>query len=212
MTPHFRAEEGAPLLSEHSIVPTIAVPLSRDTSPNHSAHIQHGPKIAAAMYSFATLGLFNSSIGALLPLISSHYNLTDLHVSLIFVVGPIGYIIAAQTSSLIHHRFGQFGIAIIGPVLQIIAAGLLALHPPFALLLVGFTVQGLGTGLLDGSWCAWAGNMDNPSTVSGFLHGSFSAGAAIAPILVTLLTVSDHAWYKWYYLLVRQYNSSATKS
>lgn len=107
-------------------------------------------------------------------------------------------------SSLIHHHLGQFGIALIGPVLQIIAAGLLSLHPHFGLVLVGFAVQGLGTGLLDGSWCAWAGSMEKASTVSGLLHGSFSAGAATAPILVTLMTTNGYAWFEWYYVLVSQ--------
>ena len=188
-------QENAPLLAEHAD-PTVSQHASHHVNP----HLRL--KIAAAMFSFATLGLFNSSIGALLPLISSHYNLSDLHVSLIFVVGPLGYILAAQMSASIHHRFGQFGIALIGPTLQILSAGLLSLHPHFALVLVGFSVQGLGTGLLDGSWCAWAGAMEKASTVSGLLHGSYSAGAAAAPIVVTLITERGRAWFEWYYLLV----------
>ncbi|KAJ8115030.1 hypothetical protein OPT61_g3227 [Boeremia exigua] len=159
-------------------------------------------KIAAAMYSFASYGLFNSSIGALLPLISTHYGLSDLHVSLIFIVGPVGYIVAAQLSSSVHHHFGQFGIAVLGPLFQIVAAALLSLHPHFGLVLVGFAVQGLGTGLLDGSWCAWAGSMERSSTMSGLLHGSYSAGAAAAPVLVTFITTNGHAWFSWYYVLV----------
>ncbi|KZM18433.1 transmembrane transport [Ascochyta rabiei] len=192
-------EEDAPLLSGH----TTSVRNDANNSPNVLSKIpaQLVFKIVAAMYSFATLGLFNSSIGALLPLIASHYDLSDLHVSLVFVVGPVGYIAAAQTSSLIHHHFGQFGIALIGPALQIIAAMLLSLHSHFALVLVGFAVQGLGTGLLDGSWCAWAGSMERASTISGLLHGSFSAGAAAAPVLVTLMTTSRYAWFEWYYVL-----------
>ncbi|KAF2622145.1 MFS general substrate transporter [Macroventuria anomochaeta] len=188
MTPH--SQEGAPLLVANAL---------QDISSKVST--QFALKIAAAMYSFATLGLFNSSIGALLPLISSHYDLSDLYVSLVFVVGPLGYIVAAQMSSLIHHHFGRFGIALIGSVLQIIAAGLLSLHPHFELILVGFAVQGLGEGLLDGSWCAWAGSMERASTMSGLLHGSFSAGAAAAPILVTLMTTNGYAWFEWYYVL-----------
>lgn len=189
------SQETAPLLAEHA----DATP-----TPNiaHHATSHLGPKIAAAMFSFAMLGLFNSSIGALLPLISTHYHLSDLHVSLIFVVGPLGYILAAQISASIHHRFGQFGIALLGPTLQIVAAGLLSLHPHFVIVLVGFAIQGLGTGLLDGSWCAWAGAMDRASTVSGLLHGSFSAGAAAAPVVVTLLTESGRVWFEWYYILV----------
>lgn len=160
------------------------------------------------MYSFFTLGLFTSSIGALLPLIAIHYSLSDLHVSLIFIAGPLGYILAAQTSSVIHHHFGQFGIALFGPVLQILAATLLFVHPRFEIVLVGFGVQGLGTGLLDGSWCAWAGGMERASTISGFLHGSFSAGAAGGPVFVTLMTANGYAWFQWYCVLVSYVGSN----
>lgn len=199
MTAHPQ-EETAPLLSGHATAASISTNASQDAPPKRQRYLSF--KIAAAMYSFATLGLFNSSIGALLPIIATHYSLSDLHVSLVFIVGPVGYILAAQTSSLIHNHFGQFGIALIGPVLQIIAAGLLSLHPHFGLVLVGFAVQGLGTGLLDGSWCAWAGSMEKAGTISGMLHGSFSAGAAGAPVLVTLMTTSGYAWFEWYYVLV----------
>ncbi|KAJ4985547.1 MFS transporter [Stagonosporopsis vannaccii] len=196
MSTHSR--EGAPLLGADT--PLHASNTSHPGPQN--APLRFALKIAAAMYSFATLGLFNSSIGVLLPLISTHYHLSDLHVSLIFVVGPVGYIIAAQMSSLVHYHSGQFGIALLGPMLQIIAAMLLSLHPHFALVLVGFAVQGLGTGLLDGSWCAWAGSMEKSSTMSGFLHGSYSAGAAAAPLLVTFMTTNGHAWFAWCYVLV----------
>ena len=206
MAPH--SEEDAPLLGGHS--PVLQTNASASQNVPRTVSVQFVFKIAAVMYSFATLGLFNSSIGPLLPLILSQYHLSDLHVSLVFVVGPLGYITAAQTSPLIHHHLGQFGVALIGPVLQIIAAGLLSSHPYFGLVLVGFAVQGLGTGLLDGSWCAWAGSMEKASTVSGMLHGSYSAGAAAAPILVTLMTTNGYAWFEWYYVLVSRIESNST--
>ncbi|KAF1924489.1 MFS general substrate transporter [Didymella exigua CBS 183.55] len=192
-------EEYTPLLASHA----PALEVNRNTFEDDPSKLSNRFvfKMAAAMFSFAMLGLLQSSIGTLLPLISKYYDLSDFHVSLIFVVCPLGYILAAQTSSLIHHRSGQFGIAFIGPVLQMIAAGLLSLHNQFGLVLVGFAVQGLGMGLLDGSWCAWAGSMERASTVSGLLHSSFSAGAATAPILITLMTTNGHAWFEWYYVL-----------
>ncbi|KAF2833500.1 MFS general substrate transporter [Ophiobolus disseminans] len=159
-------------------------------------------KIAAAMFSFSALGLFNSSIGAVLPLISHQYSLTDLHVSMLFLAGPMGYILAAQLSDAIHCRLGQRGIAVIGPVFQIVATLIIALHPKFGWVLVAFAIQGLGTGLLDGSWCAWAGSMDKANTVSGLLHGSYSVGGAAGPFLVTYITTNDRPWYLWYYILV----------
>jgi fucose permease len=159
-------------------------------------------KIGAAMYSFVTLGLFNSSIGAVLPLLSSHYGLTDLQVSSIFLVSPIGYVIAAQCSDTVHYRFGQRGVAIAGPLLQILATATAATHPSFGLLLLAFTFQGLGTGLLDGSWCAWAGSMERANTISGLLHGSYSVGGALGPFVVTVLTTKGLMWWTWYSILV----------
>jgi fucose permease len=165
-------------------------------------------KIAAAMFSFSTLGIFNSSIGAVLPLISRHYSLTDLHVSFLFLAGPVGYILAAQFSDTVHWHFGQRGIAFLGPTLQLIATLTIGLHPSFRLVLVGFTIAGAGIGLLDGSWCAWAGNMEKANTISGLLHGSYSVGGAAGPFLVTLITTGHHQWYIWYYILVSPADSS----
>jgi fucose permease len=194
--------ESSPLLNGHT-TPALGEP---DASPRTSrVDIALILKIAAAMYSFMTLGLFNSSIGAVLPLISQHYSLTDLSVSLIFLAGPIGYIIAAQSSNLIHHHFGQRGIAGLGPVLQIVATISIAVHPSFALILVAFAIQGLGTGLLDGSWCAWAGSMEKANTISGLLHGSYSVGGAAGPFFVAIITTNRKPWWTWYYILVSCY-------
>jgi fucose permease len=193
--------ESSPLLDEHANSTESTQPIQSRTFSKSNMRLSF--KIGAAMVSFSTLGLFNSSIGAVLPLISHHYTLTDLHVSLLFLAGPIGYIVAAQFSDPIHYRFGQRGIALIGPSLQIIATALIALHPRFGWVLVTFGVQGLGTGLLDGSWCAWAGSMEKANTISGMLHGSYSVGGAAGPFLVTLITARGWPWYLWYGVLVR---------
>jgi fucose permease len=201
MASQMNENERSPLLDEHADSGEISqsAQIHAFSKPDMSLSF----KIGAAMVSFSTLGLFNSSIGAILPLISHHYNLTDLYVSLLFLAGPLGYIVAAQFSDTIHYRFGQRGIAFIGPVLQIVATALIALCPRFGWVLVAFAVQGLGTGLLDGSWCAWAGSMEKANTISGMLHGSYSVGGAAGPFLVTLMTARGWPWYLWYGVLVR---------
>ncbi|KAF2802422.1 MFS general substrate transporter [Mytilinidion resinicola] len=156
------------------------------------------------MYSFIVLGLFQSSVGVMLQPLSQHYSLGDLHVSLIFIVGPLGYVIAAQSSDLIHCTWGQKGIAIFAPTLHILGALVIAAHPPFGIVLVAFAAVALGAGLLDGSWCAWAASGSNANTVSGLLQGSFSVGAAAGPFLAgTILPAWNRPWYDWYYFLVK---------
>ena len=134
------------------------IPQDRDNSQCHDS----GPderqttfsfRVGAAMYSFAVLGLFTSSIGVMLQPISHYYSLSDLHVSLIFLVGPVGYVLAAQSNESIHSKFGQRGIAIVGPIFHLASSILLAVHLPFYAVLVAFSIVALGTGLLDGSFC-----------------------------------------------------------
>mgnify|MGYP003624113878 CR=1 FL=1 len=201
--------ESSPLLNEHNGPAGIENAILKDA--RNKPDIALVTKIASTMVSFSTLGLFNSSIGAVLPLISHYYSLTDLHVSILFLTGPIGYILAAQCSDAVHHRFGPRGIAFAGPVFHIAATALIALHPPFGCILVAFALQGLGTGLLDGSWCAWAGSMEKANTISGMLHGSYSIGGAAGPFLVAIVTTKDLPWYTWYYILVSFFGNSASR-
>ena len=155
------------------------------------------------MYSFAFLGLFTSSIGVMLQPLTRHYSLTDIHVSLVFVVGPVGYIIAAQLSSSVHWKLGQRGVSVIAPTLHILGVLLVATHPPFPVVLVAFSAVALGAGFLDGSLCAWAATVHNANTVTGMLQGSYSVGAAIGPVLAgTVLPAWNRPWYDWYYVLV----------
>ncbi|KAI4867826.1 MFS general substrate transporter [Hypoxylon rubiginosum] len=155
------------------------------------------------MFSFIVLGMMVSTLGVMVPQFETFYGLTDLHVSFVFLVWPVGYVIAAYLNGAIHVRFGQRGIAIVGPLFHIIMTVAASLHPPFPVLLIALAVGSLGTGILDGSFCAWAGGMYNANVVQGFLHGSYSTGAALGPFLAgTMLSVGHTPWYAWYYVLL----------
>jgi fucose permease len=154
------------------------------------------------MFSFIILGLFTSSIGVMLPPLSTHYSLNDLQVSFIFLVVPLGYIIGASLNPFLHSQFGQRGIAVFGPALHIVSAVALGLHPMFGILLLAFAVNAMGSGMLDGSWCAYAAGMENAGFVSGLLHGSFSVGAAAGPFFAGGLMEKRMDWWVWYYVLV----------
>ncbi|KAJ9131825.1 MFS general substrate transporter [Pleurostoma richardsiae] len=155
------------------------------------------------MLSFFVLGLFTSTIGVIIPLIEGYYNLTDIQVSVIFLVPPIGYVLAAQLNGLIHLRFGQRGIAIIGPLFHLVFAGGAAVHPPFLVLLLAVAAGSFGAGLVDASWCAWAAGLENANAISGLLHGSYSVGAAAGPFFAgSFLSAGHRPWYHWYYVLV----------
>ncbi|KAF9872445.1 hypothetical protein CkaCkLH20_09942 [Colletotrichum karsti] len=159
-------------------------------------------RIAAATWSFVVVGLFTSTTGVVIPHLEKTYQLTDIQVSAIFLVLPVGYIIASYLNHAFHEKLGQRGIAVIGPLCHLVYGLTAATRPPFPVFLMGAAVGAFGIGLIDGSWCAWVAGLNKANTLSGLLHGSFSTGAAICPYLAGLmLSESGDLWYQWFYVL-----------
>lgn len=135
--------------------------------------------------------------------LEAYYNLSYTIVSLIFLTPFAGYSLAALTNARIHMRFGQRGVAIMAPICHIITFIVLAVHPPWPVLVVCNAISGFGNGLTDACFCAWVGMMDKANTVQGFLHSCYSLGALFAPLIATSMVVtSELPWYSYYYLMV----------
>ncbi|CAD0089305.1 unnamed protein product, partial [Aureobasidium vineae] len=124
-------------------------------------------------------------------------------VSLIFLSPLIGYNLSALLNNSIHLRFGQRGVAFIGPFCHLLAYIVIAVHPPYPVLVIVFAIAGFGNGLEDAAWNAWMGAMSNANEVLGFLHGIYGLGATIAPLIATsLITKVDKPWWTWYYFMI----------
>lgn len=112
-----------------------------------------------------------------------------------------------------HHRFGQRGIALIAPVLKIIAYAVLCSHPPFPVLPISMLIAGFANGLEDAAWNAWIGNMVNANEMLGILHGLYGLGGTIAPLIATaMITKANLQWYNFYYIMVRLLHISVLRS
>ncbi|KAF4834298.1 Bypass of stop codon protein 6 [Colletotrichum tropicale] len=110
---------------------------STDELPAESATL----RIAAAAWSFAVVGLFTSTTGAVIPHLEESYQLTDIQVSALFLVGPIGYVIASYLNDSVHAKFGQRGIAVIGPLCHLLYAAVAAVRPPFPVFLMAAAIE-----------------------------------------------------------------------
>lgn len=191
-------------------------PLLRPDTPRTAGggHGRFAVKLCATLCSFVVLGLVVSTPGVVLPHLETHYRLDDLHASLIFLVAPVGYLAGARLNGPIHRRLGQRGIAVAAPLCQAVFTGTIAAfhappqqqHAGFALFLAATAVGNVGSGLLDGSWCAWAAGLGarrTTNTVQGLLHGSFSVGAGLGPLLAgTMFAVWGWPWWAWYRVLL----------
>ena len=135
--------------------------------------------------------------------LEDYYNLTYTVVSLVFLSPLIGYTASALFNNSIHLKFGQRGVALLSPGCHLLAYIVIAVHPPYPVLVAIFAIAGFGSGLEDAAWNAWVGNMANPNEVLGFLHAFYGLGATLSPLIATsMITKGGLPWYAFYYLMV----------
>ncbi|KAH6868520.1 major facilitator superfamily domain-containing protein [Alternaria rosae] len=149
------------------------------------------------------MGANDAAYGAIIPYLEEYYDLTYAVVSLIFLSPMSGYISAALLNNWLHVRFGQRGIAFLGPACHLVAYLGIALHPPYPVLVVLFIFSGFGNGIEDAAWNAWAGSLANANEVLGFLHGLYGLGALLSPLAATsLIAKRGWQWYQFYHIML----------
>ncbi|KAF2691109.1 MFS general substrate transporter [Lentithecium fluviatile CBS 122367] len=158
----------------------------------------------AAFWSFVVMGSNDAAYGALIPYLQEYYSLTFVVISLVFLSPLVGYTASALLNNAIHLKFGQRGVAMIAPGCHLVAYVVIAVHPPYPVLVVIFMLAGFGNGLADAAWNAWIGNMANPNEVLGFLHAFYGLGAVLAPLIATTMITkgSRLPWYYFYYVMI----------
>ncbi|KAK4190319.1 major facilitator superfamily domain-containing protein [Podospora australis] len=157
----------------------------------------------STIYAFILMGMTDGAIGALLPYIERYYSISYTVVSLVFLSPFIGYLLAALLNNLIHHYFGQVGIAVLGPLCRLVGILPLVFHPPYPALPVVLLFTGFGNGIEDSAWNAWVGNMHNANELLGFLHGAYGLGATIGPLIATaMVTKGNLDWWYFYYVML----------
>jgi hypothetical protein len=93
----------------------------------------------AAFWGFVVMGSNDAAYGALIPYLQEYYHLTFLVISLIFLSPLVGYTASALLNNSIHLKFGQRGVAVIAPTCHLIAYIVIAVHPPYPVLVVIFS-------------------------------------------------------------------------
>ncbi|TAQ85811.1 hypothetical protein B7494_g5869 [Chlorociboria aeruginascens] len=150
----------------------------------------------AAFFSFFVFGMSDGSYG-----LEIHYALRYTIVSLIFLSPFAGYSIASIVNSMIHVKFGQRGVAILGPGCHLLSYIVIACHPPYPVLVVFYMFVGFGNGLIEAAWGAWLGNMSTANQES-YLHACYALGATISPLIVGGMSGDGGLrWWYFYYIM-----------
>lgn len=142
-------------------------------------------RLLSCFFAFIVYGMNEGAPGALVPLLEQHYSLSHSIVSTIFLGPMVGCVIASITSNRLHAVAGRRGVAIMSTGCYTVAYIGISQHPPFGVMVALLVVTGYGSGLMNGSWNSWVGGLVQGSTLLGFLHGFWGAGATVSPLIVS---------------------------
>ena len=194
--------ETEPLLRAPDVHDEEPCPATGESTASRIAKAQLTTKLPAVMLNFATTGLGQSAIGALIPDIETYYHLKNGPTAFIFPSVIMGYFAAVYLMETMHQRYGRRGLAIVGPLARIAGCGILAFGGPFPVALMSYLIFGFGTGFTDAGLCAWGSGVPFANVVQGIMHGTWSVGCVFGPLVVVHFVDGRMPWYGFYRLLV----------
>lgn len=176
------------------------------TPPNVSKESWNNPlrnifKVWTICYGFIVFGMNDASIGAIVHKLEDHYKISYAIVSLAFLFSFTGYLISAICAEHVHQKIGRWGVSCVAVSCQIVCYLIASTAPPYFLFIAGYAISGFGNGLLEASWNAFAGNLNNENEILGLLHGSYGLGGILAPTIETMLIARGYKWNSFYYVI-----------
>ncbi|THC89591.1 hypothetical protein EYZ11_010955 [Aspergillus tanneri] len=154
-------------------------------------------RLLATFISFAVVGASDGVYG-----LREDYKLSTTVAFLIFVTPFAGYTVATIIVNKIHMTYGPRGIAIVGPLCHAIPFVIMAVHPPYPVMLVVYAIVGMGNGLIDAAWNSWIADMVNANILMGLLQAFYGLGATLSPIIATQMMKSGLRWNYFYYTIL----------
>jgi fucose permease len=142
---------------------------------------------------FVLLGLPAGALGVAWPYVRGSFGLPLAALGGLLVPFTASYLLSGATSG---HLIGRLGLkpVLVGAVAMfVLGLSLMTISPVWWFLTLGLTVVGLGGGALDAGLNSFAAT-SGARRLLGLLHGAYSAGGAIGPILVVTVVGLGLSW------------------
>lgn len=161
-------------------------------------------QIIVSLVNFVLFGLAEQSVGTLIPILQKQYHVNDMQTACIFLSSISGYILMGMLNGYTHDKVGLKGILMIGTASMALGYGTFSTAPPFFILVVFATCNGIGCGVLDAACNTWIGSLVDSNQILGLLHGCYGLGSMLSPSLISYLIEREVNPWKWnqYYLIL----------
>jgi len=156
-------------------------------------------QIGFAFLTFVLLGANDAAIGVLLPHWGSHYEVDKTMLSLVFLAGSIGYLVAALNSNYLSKKLGNVNFLGLGNLIFLVGLVGFCFQPPIYILLSVPFLLGFGAAILEAALNAHLANFPNKTALLNYLHAFYGVGALVSPFLASQLLAAELSWNLVYF-------------
>ncbi|HLW00879.1 MAG TPA: MFS transporter [Ktedonobacterales bacterium] len=161
------------------------------TMPTHSAS---RPQLSTAFFGFVLIGVASGAWGVLLPSLSAYYHVDQTVVGFIFFASATGYLLSALSTGLLMAKIGLRWYLVAGTALFMLCCFILAMQPPFALVLVIRLLQGMAGAIIEAGLNMFLAALPNKIALLNYLHAFFGAGALLGPLIASAILALSWGW------------------
>jgi fucose permease len=159
-------------------------------------------QVAMAFFAFILIGANDAAVGVFLPSLRAFYNIDKSTLGLLFIASTTGYLLSAFVSGLLVEKLGRRNYMLFGCLAIATGALVIALTPPFPVVLLGASCLGFGVAVIDAGLNAYIAGLPDSTATLNYLHAFFGLGALLGPLLASGMLSVGIAWNMLYYLWV----------
>jgi fucose permease len=155
-----------------------------------------------AFFAFILIGANDAALGVFLPSLRDFYSIDKSTLGLLFLASTTGYLLSAFVSGLLVEKLGRRVYMLAGCVAIAVGALVIALTPPFPVVLLGAACLGFGVAVIDAGLNAYIAGMPNSTATLNYLHAFFGLGALLGPLLASGMLAVGIVWNALYFVWV----------
>jgi len=151
-------------------------------------------QIGIAFFAFILIGANDGATGVLIPSLRTQYGVDKATISLFFLFGVLGYLVAAFNSGLLVQKLGIRRFLLLGIISFLLSVAALSFIPPFYVAVLLLLPLGFGGALLDAGLNAYIAGLPRNTALLNYLHAFYGAGALLGPIVVSTTLAIGLTW------------------
>lgn len=151
-------------------------------------------QISLSFLAFILIGANDGAFGVLIPSILTHYQINKATISLLFLASTAGYLTEAINNGFLMSKLGTRPFLLTGLLSLGLSMSIVALMPPFPVVLGLFLFIGFGIAVIDAGLNSYIASMPRNTALLNYLHAFYGTGALLGPFIASTMLALSIGW------------------